>query len=183
MNHRGIINFNDFVDEAMRGIRFSSKSHHRLIDGFDLPPQDYYNWGPVPELSQENREMYIRDAKIALTYFTTQGIIKEWYEDVHGGNQINTMSWETPLSIIYQTTSRHHVQTEVSSFYIIENSSRHLHLSRFIPNNLYLFRSMIFKLMRLLIQRWVSTRFVIFYYRIGIYHGFLGNNLHFLDFY
>lgn len=163
MTDRGIINFDDFVEVALRNIRFSSKSHRRLIEGFYLPPQDYYNWGPVPELTIEDRKMYIRDAKIASTYFTPQGIIKEWYVDVQNGNHIDTMSWYTPLSVIHQTTSHHRVEAKVCTFYC---SIGYQHTPS--PNETYTqrptsFRVMISDSMALLIERQATTRFVIFY--------------------
>ena len=117
MNRGNTINVDDFVDVILKAVRFSSKSRYRLVGGFELLPQDYCNRGPVPELSHKKRTMYIREAKIALTYFTTQGIIKEWYKDIENGVHINTMSWDTTLSVICQITSRHYIEREVCVSY------------------------------------------------------------------
>jgi hypothetical protein len=106
MTHQSTIDSTAFVNGALRNIRSYSKSHYRLIqEGFNVLPETYYNWGHITELHPEMRQFYSNEAIMALSHFTSGGIIKPWFEHAQSSAHKELMSWSVPLLDIYSNRS------------------------------------------------------------------------------
>jgi hypothetical protein len=92
------------MKRAMIQIEQYPLSGYRLVDGLGSrlqkagePRHLYCKGGRDVHLVKEKKMSYIDAATVALTYFTTQGTVKEWFEDNKTAIYKNTMSWDFPL--------------------------------------------------------------------------------------